>query len=83
MTATTDKKWCPRRSRFKLAILTKNGYENKYWYSYLNKNKKPPEDTIKKMIARVQNHPKYSKITQLIIVYDNQCGKEILRVGPL
>lgn len=77
--ATKTEKWCPQKSRFRLAILTKNGYENKYWFSYLSKNKKNPEDTIKKMIARVQNHPKYSKIAQVVIAYDNQTGTEILR----
>ena len=75
----SKEKWCSEKSRFKLAILTKNGCENKYWYSYLSKNKKQPGDTIKKMIARVQNHHKYGKITQVVIVYDNQTGAEITR----
>jgi len=69
--------WCPIKSRLKMVIFTKTGYQNATWYSFLKKYKKDWDKEAQQMLERAKKH--YKNIGQTIIIYDNQTKEEMLK----
>jgi|GEM_PF-1165338 len=69
--------WCPIKSRLKMVIFTKAGYDNKTWYSLLSKDKKNLPTQAQKMIERAKRH--FQNTATMFIIYDNQTKQEFLR----
>jgi len=69
--------FCPIKSRLKMLIFTKAGYDNQTWYSFLKKYKKDWDKEAHQMLERAKKH--YKNIGQTIIIYDNQTKQEMLK----
>jgi len=69
--------WCPIKSRFKMLIFTKAGYDNQTWYSLLSKDKKNLQNQAQKMVERAKRH--FKNTATMFIIYDNQTKQEFLR----
>jgi len=74
----TNNAFCPVKSDIKMAIRTKHGYPNSYWYSYLKYNGRDQKFIIDGMIKRFSNDA-LAQVTQVLIFYDNQTKQEIVR----
>lgn len=61
-----------------MAIRTKHGFENVYWYSYLKYNGRDKKFIIEGMIKRFSDTP-LAQVTQVLIFYDNHTKMQIDR----
>lgn len=68
----------PNDADVKMAIRTRHGYDNAYWYSWKKYNGRPKRFIIDHMIASFSNHP-LAQVTQVLIFYDNRTKLEIER----
>lgn len=68
------------QSKIKMVILTKNGYENKVWYSPIYQNKRRSEVIIRAMRIRFAKQQSLLAVTQIIQFYENGIRIESYRI---